>query len=61
MKARLLVDRPSYTNHHEHAQIIKAGSIVDVLKVDDFSDRCVGRYKGYAVMNFTVDQAEPIE
>jgi hypothetical protein len=61
MKAKLLVDRPSWTNNHDRAQIIRAGSIVEVLHVDDFSDRCVGRYKCVAVMNFTVDQAEPIE
>ncbi len=60
MKAKLLVDRPSWTNNHEHAQIIKAGSIVEIIKVDDFSGRCVARYKGHAVLNFTVDQAEPL-
>ena len=61
MKAKLLVDRPSWTDNHASARIIKAGSIVEVLHVDDFSGRMVGTYKGRAVVNFTVDQAEPVE
>ncbi len=61
MRARLLVDRPAYplysdsTMHHP----ILAGSIVDVVKID--GERMIGRYKGFAALNFTVDQAEPIE
>ena len=61
MKARLLEDRPAYAKASDNRITVKAGEIVEIIRIEQFRDRMVAEYKGLYTLSLTPDQAEPME
>ena len=60
MKAILIEDRVGQSNNAWKGKIIEAGTIVTVTGWDEENQRFIGK-AGIWTLNFTPDQATPIE
>ncbi len=61
MKARLLHDRPAYGQASGNTCIVKAGEIVEIIKIAQYSDRMTAEYKGLYTLSINPNQAEPLD
>ncbi len=59
MRARLLEARPAHRNEARQARMLPAGIVVTVTGTDS-AGRFTADYCGWG-LNFTEDQAEPVE
>ena len=60
MKATLIEDRAGQNNHYKEGKIIKAGTIVTLIGWEEETQCFIGK-AGIWTLNFTPDQATPVE
>jgi len=60
MKATLIENRVGQHSSSDRGHIVKAGTVVTVIGYDEENQRFIGK-AGIWTLNFTPDQATPIE
>ena len=61
MKARLLENRPAYGKASDCLCTVKAGEVVDIIRIARYSDRMTAEYKGLYTLSITPEQADPLD
>ena len=59
MKARLLVDR--LARSHDATVLVKAGTVVDIIRIDRYTDTMTAEHEGKYLLKFTPSQADTVD